>query len=144
MNQNTDFTEKIYNLVAGSRKKACVITYGCQQNENDSEKIKGYLSDMGYILTPESEEADFVVFNTCAVRGGAEERVLGNVGALKHKKENNPDMIIGIMGCMTQQEAVSEHIMKKFRHVDFVMGTQASSRFPSIVYNILFEKKREK
>ncbi len=137
-----NFTEEIKNIIADTGKKACVITYGCQQNENDSEKIKGYLFNMGYTLVSDSSDADFVVFNTCAVRGGAEERVLGNVGALKHKKENKPDMIIGIMGCMTQQEQVADHIMKKFRHVDFVLGTQAISRFPEIVYNIVSEKKR--
>ncbi len=142
MIKNKEYIEKVKNIVEGAGKIACVITYGCQQNENDSEKIKGYLYEMGYTLSEDTSDADVVVFNTCAVRGGAEERVLGNVGALKHKKEHNPDMIIGIMGCMTQQEAVSSHIMKKMKHVDFVMGTQASPRFPEIIYNTLIEKKR--
>lgn len=142
MKESNIYIDKIREYVAGKGKKACVITYGCQQNENDSERVKGYLFAMGYEIVAEPEGADVVIFNTCAVRGGAEERVLGNVGALKHKKESNPDMVIGIMGCMTQQEAVSKHIMSKFRHVDFVLGTQALNRIPGILFSIISENKR--
>ena len=119
-----EYIEKIKQIIensflnSGSAPKASVVTFGCQQNENDSEKLKAFISDMGYILTDTTDDADLVIFNTCAVRGGAEERVFGNLGALKHKKAKNPNMVIGICGCMMQEEHVKEHVRTKFRHVD--------------------------
>ncbi len=111
-------------------KTARVITYGCQQNENDSERIRGMLVEMGYLLADEGTNADIVIFNTCAVRDNAEQRVYGNIGALKAEKEKNPDMLIGVCGCMTQQQHVSQHIKKRFPFVDFVVGTNALHRLP--------------
>ena len=98
---------------AGSRQPlAMVDTYGCQQNEADSEKLRGYLAEMGYGFTQDEFQADVIVVNTCAVREHAEMRVLGNVGALNHTKKNNPNQIIAVCGCMVQQEHMAEKIKK--------------------------------
>ncbi len=115
-------------------KKALVITYGCRQNENDSEKIRGMLAEEGYSFCEAYDDADLVIFNTCAVRENAEQRVYGNVGALKAYKERKPGMLIGICGCMVQQEGEAEQIKKRFRHVDFVFGTHAIARLPQILH----------
>lgn len=137
------YVNKIYEINENSNKKACVITYGCQQNVNDSEKIKSYLEKMGYIITEESNNANVIIFNTCAVREGAEERVFGNLGALKHKKAKEPDLIIGICGCMAQQKGIADTIKMKFRHVDIVFGTHSLHKFPEILYSAITEKKRQ-
>ena len=118
---------------------ACIITYGCKQNENDSENIKGVLNEIGYSFTDEISEADLIIFNTCAVREGAEDRLFGNVGALKHLKKNK-NLIIGICGCMTQQEEVADKIKKSFPHVDFVCGTNKIHLIPSILENVKKER----
>ncbi|OQB14014.1 MAG: (Dimethylallyl)adenosine tRNA methylthiotransferase MiaB [Firmicutes bacterium ADurb.Bin193] len=116
-------------------KMARVITYGCQQNENDSERIRGMLVEMGYTMTDENSLADVIIFNTCAVRDNAEKRVYGNIGALKAVKDKKPELLIGICGCMAQQQHVSDHIKKRFPYVDFVFGTHAISRFPQILHS---------
>lgn len=118
---------------------ACIITYGCKQNENDSESIKGVLSELGYSFTDETSEADLIIFNTCAVREGAEDRLFGNVGALKHLKKHK-NLIIGICGCMTQQEEVALKIKKSFPYVDFVCGTNKIHLIPEILKNIRKER----
>ncbi len=122
-----------------SDKTARVVTYGCQQNENDSERIRGMLLEMGYILS-DSADADVVIFNTCAVRDNAEKRVYGNIGALKAFKDKKPGMLIGICGCMAQQQHVAQHVKKRFPFVDFVFGTGALHRLPQILYSA--EKQR--
>lgn len=86
---------------------ACVITYGCQQNVADSEHIKGMLADMGYAFTDDRHKAQFILFNTCAVREHAEDRVFGNVGALKSYKAEHPDTVIALCGCMMQQQHIA-------------------------------------
>ncbi len=123
-------------------KKALVETYGCQQNVNDSQRLKGMLSEMGYEITEDREEADVLIFNTCAVRDNAEQRVFGNLGALKHLKAKKPDMIIGVSGCMPQQEQVAMRIKAKYRHVDMIFGTHALYRFPSILSEALEHRNR--
>ncbi len=122
--------------------KACVETYGCQQNVSDSEHIKGMLIRMGYELTENSEEADFVLFNTCAVREHAEARVYGNLGALKHLKRRRPGMIIAICGCMVQQQSVADRIKKSYPYVDILFGTHVTHRLPEFVYYLLTGGKR--
>ncbi|MCX7614329.1 MAG: tRNA (N6-isopentenyl adenosine(37)-C2)-methylthiotransferase MiaB, partial [Clostridiales bacterium] len=89
-------------------------TYGCQQNEADTEHLRGMLIEMGYLLTSCEEEADVIVINTCAVREHAEMRVLGNVGAMSHIKKAKPNLIIAICGCMVQQERVQEKLKKSY------------------------------
>ena len=96
----------------GRQHLAMVDTYGCQQNEADSEKIRGYLAEMGYGFTQDEFEADVIVVNTCAVREHAEMRVLGNVGQLNHSKKQRPGQIIAVCGCMVQQEHMAEKLKK--------------------------------
>ena len=126
----------------GKTPLAMVITYGCQQNENDSERIRGMLSQMGYGFTEDKEKASLILFNTCAVREGAEQRVLGNVGALKHLKTRNPELIVGICGCMMQQQQVAEQIKSKYRHVSLVFGTHVVHRLPEFLSEAVMEKRR--
>lgn len=118
----------------GYTPKAHIITYGCQQNVSDSERIKGLLELMGYDFTDDIQEADFVLFNTCAVRGHAEDRVYGNVGAMKHYKRRKPTMLIAVCGCMAQQEQVKERFRKSYPYVDIVFGTQVQHRLPEFIY----------
>lgn len=118
-----------------TEKYAYIITYGCKQNESDSERIKGILADEGYDFCDNSEDADLILFNTCAVRENAETRVYGNIGALKALKEKKPDMLIGICGCMMQQAQEADKVKKRFKHVDFVFGTHAIARLPQILHS---------
>ena len=124
------------------RPLAFVETYGCQQNSSDSEKIKGMLYDMGYDFCDKASEADFILYNTCAVRENAELRVFGNLGALKNIKRKREDVIIAVCGCMMQQEHIANKIKSRYKHVDLVFGTHALYRFPQLLYNVL-EGKRE-
>ena len=139
MEKQRDFIHKIRmeNTLANRRPLAFVETYGCAQNENDSEHLKGMLGDMGYGFCDNAEEADLVLYNTCAVRENAELRVFGNLGALKHLKRKKPSMIIGVCGCMIQQEHIAEQIRKKYKHVDLVFGTHVVYRFPQLLSQVL-------
>ena len=122
--------------------KAAVVTYGCQQNVSDSERLKGMLCLMGYELCEEIEEADFVIFNTCAVRGHAEDRVYGNVGSVKKYKKAKKEMLVAVCGCMVQQPAVAERFLKSYPYVDILFGTQVSHRLPEFIYRKLNEGRR--
>ncbi len=123
-------------------KKCFVHSYGCQQNVADSERIKGRLEEMGGVFTDEVNEADFILYNTCAVRENAEDRAFGNVGALKHCKERNRDVIIALCGCMTQQERVVERIKKSYPYVDLVFGTHSAYKLPELLYRVIKGKTR--
>lgn len=125
-----------------SPKKAYIETYGCQQNVSDSEIIMGMLCDMGYEKTDNKGEADFIIFNTCAVRENAELKVYGNLGALKHLKAKKPDTIIAVCGCMMQQKEVSDRIKSKYKHVDLVFGTHSLYSFPELVLRVIKTKGR--
>ncbi len=111
---------------------ACVVTFGCQMNARDSEKLAGILEQIGYRLT-ESEDADFVIFNTCTVRENANLRVYGRLGQLKNKKAKNPQMLIAICGCMMQEEKEVEKIRSSFRHVDLIFGTHNIYRLAELI-----------
>lgn len=126
----------------GFYKKAFVETYGCQQNENDSEKIKGILTEVGYELTDQREEADFILYNTCAVRENAELKVYGNLGALKHYKTRKPHLIIAVCGCMMQQKEVADTVRRKYKHVDLVFGTHALYEFAQLLYEVEADHQR--
>ena len=141
--QQLAYSEQVNHLVTagGKTPKAMVITYGCQQNENDSERIRGMLKQMGYDFTEEKEEADLILYNTCAVREGAEQRVLGNVGALVHEKRRRPHLLIGICGCMMQQEHMAKTIKQKYKHVSFVFGTHTLYKFPQILWRALLQEQ---
>ena len=124
------------------RHLAFVDTYGCQQNEADSEQLRGMLLRAGYGLTEEEDEADVIVINTCAVREHAEMRVLGNVGALTHTKRKKPNQLICLCGCAMQEPHMAEKIKKSFRHVDMVFGPHALYRFPELLQEALVQKRR--
>ena len=131
------FIEKIRTLRGEKKESACVITYGCQQNENDSEKIKAYLFKMGYEISDNPEDAKVIIFNTCAVRENAELKLKGNVGALKYLKAKNRKVLIGVCGCMVQQDAVAERFKKSYPYVDLVFGTHVTHRLPEFIYKRL-------
>ncbi|MBQ9642770.1 MAG: tRNA (N6-isopentenyl adenosine(37)-C2)-methylthiotransferase MiaB [Lachnospiraceae bacterium] len=124
-------TEKL-----GRRPTACTVTFGCQMNAKDSEKIAGILRDVGYELT-DSEEADFVIYNTCTVRDNADQRVFGRLGRISHFKKKNPDMKIALCGCMMQEAQNVEKIRTSYRYVDLVFGTHNLFRFPEYLCGVL-------
>ncbi len=122
---------------------AHVHSFGCQQNVSDGEKIKGMLAEMGYGFSGSPEGADLVLFNTCAVRENAEDRVFGNVGALKKAKKENPDMLIGVCGCMVQQEHITEKMRRSYPNVDIIFGTHVLHTMPQIIYEALTTRKKQ-
>ena len=122
---------------------AYVETYGCQQNEADSEKLRGYLSQAGYAIGTEAEGADVVIMNTCAIREHAEQRVFGNLGALTHTKRRHPAQKIFLCGCMAGETKVSDRIKKSYPHVDGVFSTHHLWQFPEILWNVLSGKRRQ-
>lgn len=133
---------RVRGLWGATQKKAYVRTYGCQQNVSDSEKLSGMLEEMGYAFTDSPKDADLVVFNTCAVREHAEQRVFGNVGALKGFKAKRPDMLIALCGCMMQERHVADKIKQSYPYVDLVFGTGALPRFPELLWRALTENGR--
>ena len=145
LQQQFAFCDKIntYWHTVGRIPTAYVETYGCQQNEADSEKLRGYLVQSGYAIVQEAEGADVVVMNTCAIREHAEQRVFGNLGALTHTKRRHPDQKIFLCGCMAGETKVSDRIKKSFPHVDGVFSTHHLWQFPEILWNVLNKKKRQ-
>ena len=139
-----EICEKIsaYWKTQGRTPRAMVDTYGCQQNEADSERIRGMLQSCGYVIVDEEEGADCIVINTCAIREHAEDRVYGNVGALTHTKSRHPAQKIFLCGCMMGQPAVAERIKKSYRHVDGVFNPHHLWRFPELLYTVLTTGKR--
>ena len=139
-----DFAQKVKEIALKKygAPKASVRTFGCQQNVADSQKIMGMLETMGYSIVGETDEADLIIFNTCAVREHAEDRVFGNVGALVHVKRRKPDTVIALCGCMMQQEHIAEKIKKSFPHVDLVFGTHVVHKLPQMLYNVFNSHKR--
>ena len=127
----------------GLTPKAYVETYGCQQNEADSEKLRGLLAQCGYSIAQEAEGADVVVMNTCAIREHAEQRVFGNLGALTHTKRRHPGQKIFLCGCMAGEEKVVTRIKGSFPHVDGVFSTHHLWQFPEILWNVLSKRKRQ-
>ena len=121
--------------------KAHIVTFGCQQNVSDSERIKGMLLLCGYTLTDDINSADLILFNTCAVRGHAEDRVYGNVGATKKLKQQNPNLLVAVCGCMAQQQQVADKFYKSYPYVDIVFGTQQHHRLPEFIYRRLTGKR---
>ncbi len=132
----------VKNRAVGDTPMAYVRTYGCQQNIADGEKIKGMLSEMGFGFCETVDDADFILFNTCAIREHAEDRIFGNVGALKNLKRKKPSLIIALCGCMMEQEHIANKIKKSYPFVSIVFGTHVIHKFPEIVYNSLTEEKR--
>jgi tRNA-2-methylthio-N6-dimethylallyladenosine synthase len=119
--------------------KYFIETWGCQMNEEDSEKLSGMLKNIGYTRTDDTNEASIILFNTCCVRENAENKVYGNLGRLKKIKEKNPDLIIGICGCMMQQKGMADNILKRFPYVDIIFGTHNSYKFPEYLNRVKSE-----
>lgn len=146
LDKQKEYSELVKTVLSSrfpdEKPKAFVHTYGCQGNVSDGERLQGMLREMGYEFTDSPESADLVLYNTCAIREHAEDRVFGNAGALKPIKKNRPDMIIGLCGCMTQQASVAERLRKSFPFVDIVFGTHVAYRLPEFVYRVLCTGKR--
>lgn len=131
--------EDMLNLGAG--RKFYIRTYGCQMNEHDTEVMAGILTEMGYEPTDSVETADIVLLNTCAIRENAENKVFGEIGHLKTYKKRNPNLLIGICGCMSQEESVVNRILQKHQFVDMVFGTHNIHRLPQIVKEAMYSKE---
>ncbi len=132
----------IFRDQLGTGKSFYFMTYGCQMNEHDSEVLGGMLSQMGFEGAENENEADLLIINTCAVREKAEQKVLGKIGTLRVLKDQNPDLIIAICGCMVQQEHVAKKIYRDFKHVDIIFGTHNLHRFPLLLEQVVNENKR--
>ena len=116
---------------------AFLVTYGCQQNENDTERLRGMLAEAGFGFCDKAEDADLILYNTCAIRDHAEQKVYGNLGALKRLKRRKPELIIGVCGCMMQQKPVAERIRQRYPHVDLIFGTHTLYQLPELLWQVL-------
>ena len=145
LRQQFDYCDKIaaYWREKDTVPVAYVETYGCQQNEADSEKLRGLLVQSGYCIGTEAEGADVVIMNTCAIREHAEQRVFGNLGALVHTKRRHPGQKVFLCGCMAGEEIVSNRIKNSYHHVDGVFSTHHLWQFSEILYNVLTKGKRQ-
>jgi len=142
MQQQYAMIDRIAAQIAGKGLRAYTHTFGCQQNEADTERIRGMLHAMGYQMTDVAADADFILYNTCAVREHAEQRAFGNLGGLSPLKRQKPDVIIALCGCMVQQEKNVEKIRQSYPQVNLLFGTHALWRFPSLLYRVLNGEKR--
>ncbi len=125
----------------GKGKHYLIRTYGCQMNEHDTETIAGILEQMGYSSTDDEMSADVVLFNTCAIRENAEDKVFGELGHMKSIKKNNPNLILGVCGCMSQEESVVNKILKSYPQVDLIFGTHNIHRLPVLLRDAMFSKE---
>lgn len=123
--------------MSDNAKKYYITTFGCQMNEKDSEVLAGILRKMGYIAASQIEQADLILFNTCCVREKAENKVFSHIGELRELKSQNPDLIIGVCGCMVQQKGMAERIRKSLPHVELLFGTHNTHELPDLIENIL-------
>lgn len=139
MGNNFDYTLLESLKEKDTNKFFFIQTFGCQMNEEDSEKLSGMLKRIGYTKTEAKEEASIILFNTCCVRENAENKVYGNLGLLKKLKKNNPDLVIGICGCMMQQKGMADKILKEFPYVDIIFGTHNSYKFPEYLNRVKTE-----
>ena len=127
----------------GKNKKYFVKTYGCQMNEHDSENISAILEEMSFIKTDDYMDADLIILNTCSIRENAHNKAIGMLGRLKHLKETHKDLIIGLCGCMAQEEKVIDEIIHKYKYVNFVFGTHNIHRLPYVLSEAIKNKKQE-
>ena len=125
----------------GKGKTYHVKTYGCQMNEHDTENIEGLLDSIGFTKEEDMEKADVVILNTCSIRENAHNKAFGMLGRLKHLKEEKPNLIIGVCGCMAQEEVVVNEILAKYRHVNFVFGTHNLFDLPRLIYENMDNSK---
>ncbi|MDR3214807.1 MAG: tRNA (N6-isopentenyl adenosine(37)-C2)-methylthiotransferase MiaB [Bacilli bacterium] len=131
--------EAIVNF--GNNKKYMVITYGCQANERDTENICGIIELLGYQKSEDENECDLILFNTCAIRENAEQKVFGKIGSLKKLKQTKPELIIGLCGCMAQEESTINKILSSYQHLDLVFGTHNINKLPSLILEALQAKE---
>ncbi|MBP1888432.1 tRNA-2-methylthio-N6-dimethylallyladenosine synthase [Clostridium moniliforme] len=136
---NFDIKNIENNIEKNKGQHFFISTFGCQMNEEDSEKLSGMLKRIGYTRTENIDDASIIIFNTCCVRENAENKVFGNLGALKKRKAENPDLIIGICGCMMQQKGMADKILKTFPFVDIIFGTHNSYKFPEYLHRVKTE-----
>jgi tRNA-2-methylthio-N6-dimethylallyladenosine synthase len=132
IDRQKEICERVRASLGEGERFAMVDTYGCQQNESDSEVLRGYLRAMGYTMTDDEDKADVIAVNTCAVREHATMRVFGNVGALTHLKRVHPERIVILCGCMAQSEEIREQVKKSYRMVDLCFGPHELWRFPEL------------
>ncbi len=138
LHRQRSFIERLREILPnyfGHQPLYYIHTYGCQQNVSDSERMQGLLCDSGFKQTDSVDNADFVLYNTCAIRAHAEDRVYGNLGALKIYKKRNPNRIYAICGCMVQQAAVADRIKRSYPYVDLCFGTHSAYKLPEMIYN---------
>lgn len=143
--EQLEIAESVHELLLlrfGKIPLAFVHTYGCQGNVSDSERIKGLLLQMGFQMTEEITEADLILYNTCAIREHAEDRVFGNIGAVKKLKKAKPELIIALCGCMMQQKHIRDKIYNSYPFVDIVFGTHAHYLLPELMKQYLTRGKR--
>ena len=146
--EKNEYVEKLrvwnetYAQVSGKRRGVFVMTFGCQQNEADSEKLKGFAISLGYTSVSAPEEADLLLVNTCAIREHAEQKALSTIGQYKHLKAKNPEMLLGVCGCMVTQEHRVNDIKYRYPYVDFVFGTSSLHRLPEVIVDKLEKGKR--
>lgn len=143
IDEQYDYMQKINLMHNGKEVYAYIQTFGCQQNEADSERLSGMAEQMGYIICNDSTEADLILINTCAIREHAELKALSITGQFKHLKAKKPNLLIGICGCMVSQEHRKDDIKHKYPYVDFLFGTNMLYRFPEILYRTVVDKKRK-
>lgn len=136
---NFCFNSQLRGVV--KNKKYCLKTYGCQMNEHDSENIKALLEEMGFVESSTMTGADLIILNTCSIRENAHNKAFGMLGRIKKIKESNKNLIVGIMGCMAQEEVVVNEILNKYKWVSFVLGTHNIHELPNTVYNLLNNNK---
>lgn len=141
--ERIDYTEKVRNKINGKNLKYIILTFGCQLNENDSEKISGMIEEMGFSKTESFEETDLVIFNTCCVRENAEERLFGKLGEIKKMKEKKK-LIVAIGGCMMQEKAMLDKIKQSYKYVDIVFGTHTTQNLPEDMYKTLLKNEKVK
>ncbi len=137
-----EYMLKVKELNNSMFLKAYILTFGCQQNEADSEKLSGMAEAMGYEIVDKPDDADLIVVNTCAIREHAEQKALSTVGQFKHLKNKKPGLVIAVCGCMVAQEHRQNDIKFRYPYVNFIFGTTALHRFPELLYKNLTEKKR--
>ena len=143
--ENTDFSqyiERVNAINSGQDKRVIVFTFGCQQNEADSEKIYGMARAMGYTPTDDADSADLIVLNTCAIRRHAEEKALSMLGRFKAAKRKNPNLIVGVCGCMAAEEHIKDMLKNDFHYVSFTLEPNMLYKLPLLVYRAVSERKR--
>ena len=122
-------------------KKYFLKTYGCQMNEHESENIEALISYMGYKKADKMSDADLIILNTCSIRENANNKVFGMLGRIKHLKETKKDIIVGLMGCMAQEEITTKRILDKYKWINFVLGTHKIEEINDVIYQSLQNKK---